>query len=216
LALEKESVLTVVDDFMPLAATLMGRLRLQMRMYIKQKFYLSVLKAFIIGGMFAALSVDLWIVWGLLTFFMNFMPMGSAVSTFAPMPFVILDPTKGYVIMAACFLCPVLVHNFVGNVIEPRVFASTLNLHPVTVLLAMTFWVTLWGVMGALVCVPITAMMRVCLSNDHPYSAFLTGFLEGRLPSPSAQASIASLLVATYEKQTCQKQDGNSDSKGWS
>merc|ERR1719356_516149 len=101
-----------------------------MKIYIQQKFYLAVVKSFAIGGAFAVLEVDLWVLWTILTFLMNFMPLGSAISTLAPIPFVILDPEKGIVDIAICILLPILVHNFVGNVVEPRLFAISLALHP--------------------------------------------------------------------------------------
>eukprot|EP00971_Amphidinium_carterae_P036591 719354-Amphidinium_carterae.1 len=142
-----------------------------MRIYIKGKFWLSVLKMFLIGLMYFFLQVDLWIVWSILTFIFNFMPMGSAVSTIAPIPFVALDPSKSYIAIATCLVWPIIVHNVVGNIVETRMFASSLNISPVTVLLALTFWTFLWGVLGALVCVPITAMLKVFLSEfqEHPY-----------------------------------------------
>merc|ERR1712048_702435 len=118
------------------------------------------------------MGIDLWPIWMLLTFILNFMPMGSAVSTFAPVPFVLLDPSKSFLVVGICVLWPLLIHNVVGNVVEPYIFADSLNLHPITVLLALTFWSSLWGVLGALVCVPLTAMIRVILreAESHPYA----------------------------------------------
>merc|ERR1712032_419326 len=135
----------------------MGQMRQQMRIFIKAKFYLSVCKSLLIGSVFAALQVDLWILWTVLTFVLNFMPLGSSISTMAPVPIILMDPSQSVFSVAMCVAWPILVHNLVGNVVEPRVFAESLNLHPVTVLLALMFWTALWGVLGALVCVPITA-----------------------------------------------------------
>jgi len=178
-----DSVLNLEDDNIPLAATLMGRLRIRMRTYIQAKFYLSLFKAVIIGVMYAVLDVDLWVLWTVLTFVLNFAPLGSAISTAAPLPFVFLDPEKNLLILAACLLWPLLVHNVVGNVVEPRIFANSLNLHPITVLLALTFWTAIWGVLGAIVCVPLTAMAHVVLDQvkAHPYARRLLGLMEGDL-----------------------------------
>ena len=35
-----------------------------------------------------------------------------------------------------------------GNVIEPKIMGSAVNLHPVTVLMALIFWGMLWGFVG--------------------------------------------------------------------
>lgn len=192
------SVLALLDDSVAMDSTFMGRLRLQMRIYIQQKFYLSVLKAFLIGLLFAILRVDLWLVWTLLTFVLNFVPLGSSISTLAPMPFVILDPDQRLLAICACIAWPLLVHNVVGNVVEPRLFASTLCLHPVTVLLALTFWTALWGVVGAVVCVPITAVVRVALRQaSHPYAEPVLRLLEGVVdPGESRQPANDSATVS--------------------
>merc|ERR1711920_321220 len=109
------------------------------------------------------------------------MPLGSSISTVAPIPFVLLDPDKNFFALAVCILWPIAVHNVVGNVIEPRIFAKSLSLHPITVLLALTFWTALWGILGALVCVPITAMTHVVLVHlkDHPYAKPVLNTMEG-------------------------------------
>merc|ERR1712032_1039169 len=130
----------------------------QMRLYIQGKFYLTLLKSFLIGALFALRRFDLWLVWTILTFVLGFMPMGSVISTIAAIPFVIFDPNKSFIDIAICVFWPLIVHNIVGNVLEPRVFANSLSLHPVTVLFSLTFWTALWGIVGALVCVPLTAM----------------------------------------------------------
>jgi len=183
--LRGDSLLTVEDAYVPLAGTFMGRLRIQMRIYLHTKFYLSLFKAIVIGAVLALLRVDLWIIWTVLTFVLNFAPLGSLISTGLPMPFVFFDPTKTFWMLCIVILWPIVVHNVVGNVIEPRIFASTLSLHPVTVLLAMTFWTAVWGMFGALVCVPLTDMLHVLLhqASHHPYATPLRQLLEGDVRS---------------------------------
>jgi AI-2 transport protein TqsA len=50
-----------------------------------------------------------------------------------------------------------------GNVIEPKLMGEGLNLHPVTVLLALSFWGLLWGIVGMFLAAPITAAIRIVL-----------------------------------------------------
>jgi len=131
--------------------------------------------------MFFLLKVDLWVIWTILAFVLNFMPLGSSISTLAPVPLVVLDPGQSFFAVAVVVAFPLAVHNIIGNVVEPRIFANSLNLHPVTVLLALTFWSALWGMLGALVCVPLTAIVRVVLLEfrHHPYIPMLLALLEG-------------------------------------
>ena len=53
----------------------------------------------------------------------------------------------------------------VSNVIEPKVFGRSMEMHPVVVLLSLAFWGALWGVMGCLLSIPLTVTMRIVLSH---------------------------------------------------
>ena len=67
-------------------------------------------------------------------------------------------------------IIPGLVHFLVGNVVEPAIFGHSMELHPVVVLLSLTLWYALWGVTGAILAVPIVAVLRIVVShNSHPY-----------------------------------------------
>merc|ERR1719428_2358278 len=149
-------------------------------MYIIQKTYLSLLKAVMVGLLFFFLQVDLWFIWALLTFVLNYIPLGSAVATILPVMFVIFDPTKSLTDVIVCACVPVAIHNIVGNLVEPKMFADSLNLHPITVLLSLSFWSVAWGVAGALLSVPLLAALRIILLeyHYHPFIMPIVRFME--------------------------------------
>jgi len=45
------------------------------------------------------------------------------------------------------------------------VLGNSLDLHPATILLALIFWGTMWGIVGMLLAAPITAIMRILLEK---------------------------------------------------
>jgi AI-2 transport protein TqsA len=97
------------------------------------------------------------------------------------MPLILLDPAVSVGVRALAFLLPLLVHTAVGNLIEPKVFGSSMELHPAIVLLALAFWGALWGISGAILSVPLTATCRIALSAmRNPWSETLLRLLEGR------------------------------------
>jgi len=49
----------------------------------------------------------------------------------------------------------------VSNVVEPKVFGRSMELHPVVVLLSFAFWGALWGVMGCVLSIPLTVTIRI-------------------------------------------------------
>lgn len=61
-------------------------------------------------------------------------------------------------------------------------FGHSLELHPVIVLLSLAFWFALWGVVGAILSIPVTAVLRIALSHiNHPYARVMIRLLEGHI-----------------------------------
>ena len=48
-----------------------------------------------------------------------------------------------------------------GNIVEPNVMGETLNLSPLTVIVALILWGTVWGILGAFLCVPLTVIFVI-------------------------------------------------------
>jgi len=61
-----------------------------------------------------------------------------------------------------------------------------LNLHPVTVLLALSFWGLLWGVAGMFLAAPMTAVIRITLMQFDTLRP-VGNLLAGKLPTLSQQ-----------------------------
>jgi len=52
-----------------------------------------------------------------------------------------------------------------GNIVEPNVMGETLNLSPLTVIISLIVWGSVWGIVGAFLCVPLTVILVIVLSN---------------------------------------------------
>jgi AI-2 transport protein TqsA len=75
-----------------------------------------------------------------------------------------------------------MIQMVIGNVIEPKWMGEGLNLHPITVLLALSFWGLLWGMTGVFLGVPLTAIIRIILvqfDTLRPIGNLLAGELPG-------------------------------------
>jgi len=154
----------------------------QVRRYVVLKTAVCVGVGAFIGLIFSLLQLDLAFLVGLITFVANFVPnVGAIFATLLPMPLILLDPSVSVGVRALAFLLPLLVHTTVGNLIEPKMFGSSMELHPVIVLFALAFWGALWGISGAILSVPLTATCRIALSAmRNPWSETLLRLLEGR------------------------------------
>ena len=67
--------------------------------------------------------------------------------------------------------------------IEPKLMGEGLDLHPVTILLALSFWGLLWGIMGMFLAAPIMAVLRIVLmqfDTFKPIANLLAGDFSSR------------------------------------
>ena len=53
----------------------------------------------------------------------------------------------------------------ISNVVYPLLQGHKLSLSPVAIILAMAFWAWMWGIAGALIAVPATAVMIILCSH---------------------------------------------------
>jgi ABC-type lipoprotein release transport system permease subunit len=55
-------------------------------------------------------------------------------------------------------------------------------MHPVTVLFSLILWGFLWGLVGAILAVPLTSIIKIWISHiDHPFMKFLTRLMDGNI-----------------------------------
>ena len=63
-------------------------------------------------------------------------------------------------------LLPLTAVQFViGNILDPFVMSNSLNLSPFAILVSLAVWSGLWGIPGAFLAVPITAIMAIVFSE---------------------------------------------------
>ena len=53
----------------------------------------------------------------------------------------------------------------IGSLIEPRLMGRSLNLSPLIVIITLVVWSSIWGVAGAVLCVPITVITMIIFSH---------------------------------------------------
>lgn len=101
----------------------------QINLYIRGKVLVSLLVAGVTALTLGALGVDLWLVFGVLAFWLNFIPtVGTLVAVLIPMPLVLLDPQFSTPAVVLAFAIPLAAHTFAGNVLEPLMFGQVHNL----------------------------------------------------------------------------------------
>ncbi|MBN2703837.1 MAG: AI-2E family transporter [Pontiellaceae bacterium] len=141
----------------------------QIGQYLIVKLIISGITAFLVWTVLSILKVDFALTWAALAFFLNFIPtIGSVIASIPPILMAVIRsyPSPWVPFFAALFL--LLTQMVMGNIVEPKVMGDHLNLSPVVILLSLAFFGWMWGIVGALLSVPIAAAIKIFCENITP------------------------------------------------
>ena len=161
----------------------------KIRRYIVTKLVVSAFTGLFVWFTLNHFGLELAVVFGILAFLLNFIPsIGSIISTFLPLPIAVAQFQGEVGTIVLVMLIPGVIQLVMGNVVEPKLMGGGLNLHPITILLALSFWGLLWGVVGMFLAAPITAVIRIVLMQFESLKP-LGELLTGKLPFSSERES---------------------------
>ena len=166
---------------MQASGSVMDEVERRIKRYIVAKTVLSAATGALVGFVLSMLNVELALVFGLFAFLLNFIPsIGSVIATLLPLPVVLVSPHSTLTTIILAIALPSIIQLILGSLIEPKVMGGSLDLHPVTILLALIVWGMLWGIVGMLLAVPLTAVMQIVFGRIE-HTAPLAELLAGRL-----------------------------------
>tara|TARA_B100000614_G_scaffold33654_3_gene26199 strand:- start:94 stop:1416 length:1323 start_codon:yes stop_codon:yes gene_type:complete len=132
--------------------------------YIIVKTGCGLGSAFIAAIIMLMFDIDLWFVWAVMTFILNYVPyIGSLIATIPPLILGIILLKPSMLLLMTLLL---LVNQQVwGNYIETKWAGRALDLSPVFLLLITAFSFWLWGIVGMILAVPLFAIVKIVLEN---------------------------------------------------
>lgn len=155
------------------------------RGYITTMTAISALTSVLVGIVLWALGLHMAWLFAFLVFLFTFIPnVGPIVATLLPLPVAVTQFHDPGTILATLAI-PGAIHMTIGNLVTPRMLGRGMELHPVTVLLALAFWGLIWGIVGMVLAMPIMATLRIVLSRFSTTRP-LAGLLAGHLPGTEA------------------------------
>lgn len=167
-----------------------GEAESRIKRYIATKAVISLATGFLVGLTLMLLGVPLALVFGLFAFILNFIPsIGSIFATLMPLPILVVSPEVTFEVALGALLIPAVIQLSVGNFLEPKIMGESMDLHPVTILVSLILWGMLWGIVGMILSVPITVVLKILcerFEGSRPVAALLAGriraFLEPAAP----------------------------------
>lgn len=117
------------------------------------------------------------IMWGVMVAVLNFVPYLGA---FTGIICIFLGAALSFDSLGYALVFPGVYLGFAtleGNFITPWVMGRSLTLNPVMILLSLTFWGWMWGILGIILAVPILAAFKIFCAHIepmHPIAEFLS------------------------------------------
>jgi len=146
----------------------------QIGKYLSIKVAISSVTGLLVWLVLSLLHVKFALTWGALAFLLNFIPsIGSIIASIPPILLAVVQfyptattPNPSWMLVPILTAVALLtIQMIMGNVIEPKIMGENLNLSPVVILLSLVFFGWLWGIVGALLSVPIAASIKIVCEN---------------------------------------------------
>lgn len=142
------------------------------RAYVLGNFILGVFIGMLSAAFFVVMRLPYAFIIGPISGFLSLVPyVGVPLAILPPMVAalaVYTQPTV-YIIIA---LVVTLLHLIALNLLYPKMVGSRVHLNPLAVTVALMFWGTLWGGIGLLLAIPITAGIKAVCDNVSSLNAY--------------------------------------------
>jgi len=123
-----------------------------------------------------ALKIQGAVVLGIVSGFLNLIPfLGVVLAVLVPVAAALLqfDTAGPFAIIVLTVVC---LHIISANFLIPKIIGSRVNIGPVAATAGILFWGWLWGVMGILLAVPLTAFVKI-VADCHPSLIHISNLL---------------------------------------
>ena len=133
--------------------------------YMAIKTVISMTAGVLIWIWLSILGVDFPILWGFLAFLLHYVPnIGALISSVPAVLLALIQLGIGPAALAAAGYLSV---NFIlGNVVEPMLMGRRLGLSTLVVFLSLIFWGGLLGLIGVVLCIPLTMTLKFVCENN--------------------------------------------------
>lgn len=145
---------------------LIKRINKQISKYLGIKTIISLVTGFFIYIICLLFKIDFALFWGVSGFVLNYIPnLGSIFITvvIGLMAAVQYLPNWGPVIGVTAAIT--MSEMIIGNIIDPRVSGDKLDLSPFVILVSMSVWGYIWGIVGMFLAVPIMSIIQIICQN---------------------------------------------------
>jgi len=158
------------------AAAAWGGLGDMVRAYVIGNFMLGLLLSVASALLFASVKLPYWLIIAPMSGFLSLVPYIGLPLALVPPVVAALPASKEPAMYLFLTLSVALLHLLALNLLYPKFVGARVHLNPLAVTVALMFWGMLWGALGLLLAIPLTAAMKaLCdhVPNMQPYGRLL-------------------------------------------
>jgi len=150
------------DDSREIARTI-SEIAHKIRQYLGITLLTSLLTGVASALWAFAIGLELPLVWGVLNFLLNFIPVIGNFAGIVPPTLYALIQFKSLSWLLIALVGFSFIQIVISNFLYPMLQGRSLALAPIAVVVALAFWSWIWGFAGALIAIPLTvSIVIVC------------------------------------------------------
>lgn len=144
---------------------ILNNIKSNLSSYFIIKTIISFITATLSYIVMLSFNLDFAIFWAFLVFSLNFIPsIWSIISVSFPitLSLVQFDTFLPIVLLSVILI---IIQVLMWNIIEPRFMWNRLNLSPLAIIIALSFWGTLWWIVWMILSVPLMIILNISLAQ---------------------------------------------------
>lgn len=142
------------------------------REYVLGNLLVALVSALFMTPVFAAVGLQYALLMGPISSILSLVPyIGVALAMLPPMLIAMAEGTRLEPLLIIA-ITVVVVHFIAVNFLTPKLVGHRVKLNALTVTIAMMFWGWLWGGIGLVLAVPVTAAMKAVFDNIRPLKPY--------------------------------------------
>ncbi|MGB3789841.1 MAG: AI-2E family transporter [Phormidesmis sp.] len=144
--------------------------------YLLIKGWLGALTALVQIALMLLLGLDFAVLWGVLSFFLNFVPnIGFYIALIPPLLLAVIE--LGWIKAVLFAIAYIAINTFFDLIIAPKYLAEGLDLSALVTFLAVIVWTWILGPIGAFLALPLTVMVKKLLLEPFPQTQLIADLL---------------------------------------
>lgn len=156
---------------------ILNEINQQIKNFIWTKFLLTLGLGVVLTVGLLIIGVNYAYIWGPLAALADLIPYIGPIMGMIPPLIVAGIQFQALMPVLWVLILFIVIQNIQSNLIQPKVVGESVNLNPLAILISSMYWGWLWGAIGVVLAVPITAAVKVIC--DHIDSLQPIGILLG-------------------------------------